>query len=330
MAFGGRGERRSTRVTSSPAGGPSWWPSRPELSLLDLRDGSCRLSCWDGSQGLRRWSQPALVRLCPKGQPSVWGDEAAAWTERVARGQVVEMFPQGRPADPSLARWFLTRFAKAHLPSRSRCRTLIVEPDPRRWGRRLWHESLEDSSFSVEGFVAPWQHDLLLATVGRKEFALDSYLHIELEADAFSWSFIAQGERLGGDRDPQLSRSRMVYFVAEYARRHLGLEASSQAIGALLRGLSAEGSVLTGRHLASGLPTRRAFDCADFLRTEADLFGAWKWIKTRIAEQAAKLCQVALTSVPGLDLPGWRLLAAGELSGLFAEGSFVARLERER
>lgn len=315
---------------------PTWWPAGSEFALLDLRDGVCRLTRWSEADGVRSWSEPAFVRLTPQGRPQAWGRRAAAWKDRGEQGEVRQVFLEGWPVDTSLARWYLARFAETYQPNRTRCRILITEQRERRWTRRLWRESLEDAAFSVGGFQAPWQHDLILATAERTELAMGSYLHLELEGAFFSWSFIREGRRRGGGRDPRLSQSRLVHLIAEYARRHSGLEAAPEAIRDLVKttllgpdhgGLRTQ---LSGRHLPSGLPSRQPFDWNDFLRFDGELAEGWFGIKQRIADQAMEGHGVALASGPGLDLPGWRVLPAGEFSELFLEGPLARMVEGNR
>lgn len=315
---------------------PSWWPGGSEFALLDLRDGVCRLSRWSEADGVRAWSEPAFVRLTPQGRPQAWGRRAAAWKERGGDGEVREVFPEGWPADTSLARWYLTRFAETYHPDRARCRILITEQRERRWTRRLWRESLEDSAFSVVGFQAPWQHELLLATAERTELAMGSYLHLEVEGAFLSWSFIQEGRRLGGGHDPRISQSRLIHLIAEYARRNLGLESAPEAIGDLIKttllgaGHDNSSLELSGRHLPSGLPIRQPFAWRDFFRVDGELAEGWFGIKQRIADQAMEGHQIAMATGPGLDLPGWRILAAGEFTELFLEGPLARMLEESR
>ncbi len=314
---------------------PIWWPAGSEFALLDLRDGLCRLTRWSDAdaEGVRTWSEPAFVRLTPQGRPQAWGRRAAAWKDRGGQGEVLEVFPGGWPADTGLARWYLARFAETYQPDRARCRILITEQKERRWTRRLWRESLEDAAFSVEGFQAPWQHELILAAAERTELAMGSYLHLALEGAFLSWSFIQGGSRLGGGRDPRLSRSRLFHLIAEYARRHLAVESAPEAISDLVKttllgaGHDSSRAVLDGRHLPSGLPIRQPFAWLDFLRADGELAEGWFGIKQRIAEQALECCQVAMATGPGLDLPGWRVLAAEEFTELFLEGPLARMLE---
>ncbi len=318
---------------------PNWWPKGPEFTLLDSREQTCRLFHWNGKAGSQEWSEPAYLRLGEQGAPTAWGRRAKAWLERESPARLRQVFPQGWPQDSVLARWYLERFAQTYLASRKRWKVLVTEDRERRWIRRLWRESLEDSALSVDGFLLPWQHDLVLASLERPELAMGNHLHLALEEGVICWRFVRRGESIASGKDASLGRSRLIGLVAEHARRHLRLETSEGAVFDLLATTELADSavreralpyLLAGRHLPSGLPTRTEFVWATFFENDPTLIEAWQTVKKRIAEQAKRCCEVAMEPGPGLDLPGWRVLCSGALSSLLTEGPIARLLEDER
>lgn len=317
---------------------PEWWPNAPAFTLLDARNGVCRLSSWSAKTGLQQWSEPAYVRFTSEARPLSWGNRAAAWVGRAAGSRVRLAFTDGWPSDTVTARWYLSRLTESCLPPKTRHRVWITEDSERRWTRRLWHESLEDSAFTVGGFLAPWQHELILETVERPELALGNRLHVELERQALVWNFLAGGRRLGGGRDPRLSETGLLLSVAEYARRYLSVECAEETLRALLvsatraetgrRPESLSGQI-EGRQLSSGLPIRLGFSWLEFLSAEARISENWLSIKSQLAAQAEECCQVRLEEGPGLGLPGWRVLLGGELTPILVEAAVSRLLERK-
>ena len=316
---------------------PTWWPKGEEWALLDQREKICRVFHWSQKDGGTEWSEPAYLRLDADGLPIAWGRRAQAWLERESPARAREVFPQGWPQDSILARRYLERFAQTYLTSRRRWKVYLTEEQERRWTRRLWQESLEDSSFQIAGFLLPWQHDLAVASCERPELALENHIHLALEEGAIVWRFLRRGDCIASGREASLSRHRLYSLISEHARRHLQIETAEGAISDLLAttGLNDSRSAkslpltLSGRHLPSGLPTRADFVWSTFLENDPTLAQAWRAVKRRIAEQAERCCEVQMERAPGLDLPGWRVLASGLWSSLLTEGPLAHLLESE-
>lgn len=323
------------RATRGP--GPDWWPGLSELVLLDVRDGVCQISVVETGPGkVRVYGEPAWLRRAADGTPTHWGRRALAWRERLPEGQVCQLFPTGWPLDPGLARWYLKRLHETYMPKKGACRVLLVEPETRPWARQLWQESLEDTPFSIQGYLLPWQHDLLLAKSGHPEAALSPFLHFRLDQTAASWKLIESGAVSVEGSHPGLSSSRLLGQLGDYLRRHASLEVGRQALEGLLLASIREGEgqpgdlrqEVAGRQIWSGLPSRRSFDWREFLTGRPGLLEAWREVKRHIYRQAEELSGVSPGQDEGLDLPGWRILSSGPFAPLFVEGPVVRLFER--
>lgn len=312
--------------------GPDWWPATSEITLLDVRDGFCQISLLNcGEATMRSWCEPAWLRRGPDGTPSHWGRRALAWHGRLPEGQVCPVFPTGWPLDPGLARWYLRKLHETYLTKKRGCRILLVEPEPRPWARQLWQESLEDTPFSVQGYLDPWQHDVLLAKFSKPEQALSPFLCFRLDETMASWQLLQYGAVAASGSHPGLSSSRLLGQMGDYLRRHRSLEAGCNALKALVLASFREGQgrpddlrlPVAGRQIWSGLPSRQIFDWPEFLAGRPGLVEAWREVKRRIYQQAEELSGVAPGRDEGLDLPGWRILSSGQLAPLFVEGPVV-------
>jgi hypothetical protein len=318
---------------------PNWWPSTPEVGLLDVRDGMCSVSFLDTSSGqVERFSEPAFLRRTADGAYSHWGRRALAWKGRLANGQVCEVFARGWPSDPATARWYLKKLAETYFPKRGLCRVHLLEVAEFSWARQLWQETLEDSGFSVQGFLAPWQHDVLLAKGGRAEFALSPYLHFCLDESFTSWHLINGGKVAASASDSRLSEARLLSQIGDFLRRGASLEVAPSALRSLVLasvcwpgmrspGRGALNLSVAGRQVHSGLPTRQTFAWSDFLATQPAVVEAWRAVKRRIFAEVADLSGGGAGLNEGLDLPGWRVLTSGGLAQLFVEGPVVRLMD---
>lgn len=319
-------KREPTRV------GPDWWPTSGDLTLLDVRDGVCQISLLDTREGkLQSWCEPSWLRRGSDGAPTHWGRRALVWQGRLPESQICPVFPTGWPLDPGLARWYLKRLHETYLPKKGARRILLVEPEPRPWARQLWQESLEDTPFSVHGYLQPWQHDVLLSRGAQPEHALSPFLHFRLDESLTSWQLIQSGAVSATGQHPGLSATRLLAQIGDHLRRRCSLEVGSNALRALVLASSRDGEgkpgdlklTVAGRQIWSGLPSRQTFDWTEFLSGRPGLISAWREVKRQISDQAEALTGVAAGKDEGLDLPGWRVLTSGALAPLFVEGPVV-------
>ena len=319
------------KVVPGRAACPNWWPSTAEVALLDVRDGFCRVSFVDTSTGkVERYAEPAVLRRAADGTLSHWGRRALAWKGRLADGQVLEVFPTGWPVDTGLARWYLKKLTETYLPKRS-CRIFLMETKDMPWARQLWQETLEDSAFSVQGFLAPWQHDVLIAKGGQPEQALSPFLHFRVDDCLTSWQLITGGQVAESGSDTGLSATRLLSQMGDFLRRRCSVEVATGVLQAVALASCPEQMAkpceptvaVAGRQLLSGLPTRQTFAWAEFMATRPTVVEAWHGVKARIYAQAEQICGVAAGHDEGLDLPGWRVLTSGPLADLFVEGPVV-------
>lgn len=307
-----------------------------------MRDALCSVSFVSLSTGhSENYCEPAVVRtakdhLAPDAAAtSYWGRRALAWQYRLAAGQVRELFPSGWPVDTALARWYLKMFQQTYLTQRGACKVHLVEQEEKRWARELWQETLEDSAFSLQGFLEPWQHDILLVKGGKPESALSPYVHFRLEASQASWQLITRGTVAASGHDPGLSAARLQNQLTDYLRRRALVEVGPTAVHGLLlascmpssRRTETSSMRVAGRHLNSGLPTRQNFAWPEFLASRPGVLEAWHRVKRRIFEQAKEVAGGISGGGEGLDLPGWRVLTSGALAPLFVQGAVVAMMD---
>lgn len=321
---------------------PAWWPglepsSRPgrtesakEIGLLDVRDGVCRVCFLDpGSGKVESFSEPSVVRQHGDGSFSHWGRRALAWKDRLSEGQVREVFPSGWPIDPAVSRRFLRKLHETYLSRRGGCRVFLVESQTLSWVRQLWRETLEDSAFTLQGFLTPWQHDLLLVKGAEPEQALSPFLHFRIDDAIASWTLLEGGEVAGEGRHAGLTAGRLLGQLGSYLRRHSSIEVAPGALRALLLAsrpelVPAELSLaFAGRQVLSGLPARQTFSWRDFLATQPSVVDSWREVRARIFTQAEEICGWSPGPGEGLDLPGWRVLTGSALASLFVEGPVV-------
>jgi hypothetical protein len=320
---------------------PAWWPrpdptrsgrSAPpaEIGLLDVRDGLCRVSFVDPVQGLvEQHCEPAVLRRSADGSFSHWGRRALAWQDRLQHGQVCQVFPSGWPVEPAIARRYLKRLHETYLSGRSCCRIFLLESQPLGWVRELWRETLEDTAFALRGFLAPWQHDILLVKGAQPEQALSPFVHFRVEPTLTSWSLIKEGAVVAEGQHPGLSEGRLLSQLGEYLRRHSSIEAAPVALRSLLVASRPEqlppDRTLTvhGRQVLAGLPTRQSFVWDDFLATQPSVVESWRQVKSRLTAQATEVSGWEAGRGEGLDLPGWRILTSGLLAPLLVEGPVV-------
>jgi hypothetical protein len=315
---------------------PSWWPLANEIVTLDVRDDLCRVSVLDKSTGqVILLSEPAVLRRDGKGAFSHWGRRALAWKDRLLEGQVCQVFPSGHPIDPTVSRWYLRRFIDTYLPGKASLRTYVVESRAVPWLRQLWRETLEDSALTLQGFLTPWQQELLLAKGSQVEQALSPYLYFRVDDSRTSWVLINGGNAVEEGGDPGLSEGRLVGHIGDFLRRLAFIEVAPPALRALLAGSCRQGMArpddlthtVAGRHLLSGLPTQASFSWPAFVATQSSLVLAWQDIKRSIYSQVEQVSGSRACD-EGLDIPGWRVLTSDSVSALFVEGPVVRLFEQ--
>lgn len=276
-----------------------------------------------------------MARRGPDGGFSHWGRRALAWKDRLPEGQVVEVFPSGWPVNTAHARHYLKHFHETYLPRKGVCKVHLVETEERRWARQLWQETMEDSTFSLQGFLAPWQHDVLLAKAD-PDAALSPYLHFRLEEQVSRWHLISGGQVQACGSDEGLSSQRLLAQLADYLRRAAALEVGPAALRSLVLASRADlpggqapalTLLVAGRQLHSGLPTRQTFAWSEFLAGKPSFLQAWHRVRRRIFQQAEEVTGPLGKGREGLDLPGWRVLTSGDLSSLFVEGPVVKLMD---
>jgi hypothetical protein len=305
---------------------------------LDVRDQGCRISVLRSGEGglWQTASEPALLRRAPAGDGfSHWGRRALAWKHRLPLGQVIAVFPAGHPADTSVARFYLKRFHETYLAKKGVCKVHLLEEQQTPWIRQLWQETLEDSAFALQGFLQPWQHDILLAKPGQPELGMSPYLHFQLGDQMAAWKLIQAGEVAAQGSDARLCGQRIVAQVADFLRRRVDLEVGEETVRGLLQA-SCQAALrrpespslsLAGRQLHSGLPTRQTFAWTELVAGKPAFVQAWRSVKRRIFAQAEALTGRASGNAEGLDLPGWRVLPSGPLAQLFVEGPAVSLMD---
>lgn len=311
---------------------PNWWPpSRGggEIGLLDVRETLCRLNGFGAAAGKAvRFCEPAILCKGLDGSVVSWGEPAALWEGRRSEEQICRLFPNGWPLDTELARWYLKKLHESHLGKRESYRVFLVETAERAWARQLWQETLEDTGFSLQGFLLPWQHDLLWDQADDATAAMSPHLHFCLQPSHLRWRLIRAGESVADGQHPGFSRGRLLSQITSFMRQHRSVElADDEVLRALVGSAPPDGSVtyddlslpMAGRQLVSGLPTRQTFVWSDFLATAPSLLYAWQEVRSAIFAAA----ELRMEGREGLDLPGWRVLTPNRLARLFVDGPVV-------